>query len=140
MGTDIHIFVENKHGRNRKRYHFMRSFDGDRIYGIFSALAGVNMREIKPLFKPRGLPDDVTNIVYKQYINGKADWHHPSWLTTQEFKECLLYAEQELKAYCQHMGEEYNEDCTKSYWNVYAYAKDLEDPGEPSRIIFWFDN
>ena len=139
MGTDIHIYVENKHGRKRKSYHFMGSFDGDRIYGIFEAL-GVDMGVIKPLFEPRGLPGDVTNVVYKEYIDGKSDWHHASWLTTQELKECLLYAEQELKAYCKRVGHEYQEDCTKSYWKVYAYAKDLEDPGEPSRIIYWFDN
>lgn len=140
MATDIHIFVENKHGRKCKSYHFMGSFYGERIYGIFAALAGVNMREIKPLFEPRGLPRDVTIVVYKEYIDGKGDWHHVGWLTTQEFKENILYAEQELKAYCERVGHEYNEDCTKTYWKVYAYAEDLDDPGEPSRIIFWFDN
>lgn len=140
MATDIHIYVENIYGKKRKEYRFMRYFHGDRIYGIFDALAGAYIEEIKPLFKPRGLPEDVSNEVYKEYIDGIGDWHHVSWLTTQEFKENLLYAEQELRASCEREGSEYPEDCTKSYWKVYAYAEDLEDPGEPSRIIFWFDN
>ena len=141
MGCDIHIFAECKRGRKGKRKHW-RFFDelkGERIYGIFSVLAGVRL-DIPSLFPPRGLPGDITQEVYKRYIDGKPDWHHPSWLTTEEFEQVLSYGQEILPKECEKDGEEYSGYCFDSYLYILDILKEYESVGEPSRIIFWFDN
>ncbi len=139
MGTDIHIHVEYQSCRKGKKpqwIHSREKFTGDRIYAVFSVLAGV-YDYIKPLYPPRGLPDDITLITYKDYKDWLGDAHTESWLTTKEFSECIVTFEKICR---ENNPDEYVDRILKNYHHILKYMKDSDDEGEPARIIFWFDN
>ena len=135
MGTDIWIHIEYK-CRKTKNYKHAREFDGDRLYGLFGILAGARS-EIEPIYPPRGLPDDVTRLTYKKYQDGEGDFHTASWLTASELRECLDSVDEIIK---QEKKDAYNKDWLKGYEKIYRYLKYYDDIGEPSRMVFWFDN
>ena len=56
----------------------------------------------------------------RQYVS-HPDWHSHSWLTPEEFGQCLEYAHPEYKA-------------------LLAAMKSLEASGYVVRLVFWFDN
>lgn len=113
----------------------------DELYG---KMAGVINKKIKPISKPKGLPDDITLITkidFEQYI-----YHHASWFNIQEIKQLekwfnkraddtkytfewypgasfFLYLEQ-MTGYL--FGDSFNK-------TVHTFIEDI-------RFIFWFDN
>ena len=135
MATDIWIHIEH---RSRKRGKYVYDFepDRDRVYSLFGALAGTR-GELEPLYEPRGLPEDITPETLAEYNLFEADAHTPSWLTTKELRECLDLT---IKDYSDKYGENEVKSWLKSYEWIYEYMKYSEDEGEPSRIVFWFDN
>ena len=131
MGTDIHMYMEYR-SRKKKRYVYGGEFDVDRLYGVFEVMANV-FSDTKSLYETRGLPGDVTPQVLKTYRDYGGDAHHASWLTSSEFKECLDKADSLYY-------EDAPEDWLKSYKLAYSYLYDSDKEGEPSRVVFWFDN
>lgn len=137
MGTDIRFHVEY-HERKKKRYkHANMDIALERPYLLFDLLGGGRGGR-NPLYYPRGLPGDVTDETYKEYKDGEDEFHHASWLDTQEYRECL-------DMYYEIIGEAGNEDplfedFKKKLELIYRYMKDSDDEGEPARIVFWFDN
>ena len=131
MGTDIHMYMEYR-SRKKKRFVYGKRFVVDRLYGLFEIMANI-CREVKPLYEARGLPDDVTPQVLKSYKDYGGDAHHASWLTSSEFKECLDKADSLY-------SNDAPEDRLKSYKRAYSYLYDSDKEGEPSRVVFWFDN
>lgn len=102
MGTDVHAVFERKinhHEESSKKsqWEFITSeWDQDRHYNLFSWLADVRNGfgfagtktndYIKPIFMPRGLPEDLKNIDYN-YIEYQGEWlgeHSHSWLLGSE--------------------------------------------------------
>ena len=134
MATDIWIHIEHK-SRKTNNYVYDYEADGDRIYALFGALAGT--RGSFYLYDPRGLPKDISPEVLAEYQSWEEDAHTPSWLTTKELRKCLDMTINEL-------SKEYDikevKSWLKSYEGIYEYMKYSEDEGEPSRIVFWFDN
>ncbi len=138
MATDIHIHVEYLRRKKGKKPCWIDSgeeFDRERLYGVFGIMAGVRS-DIMPLYPPRGLPDDITRETYKHYKDYEEDAHTESWLTTDEFSECL----DAVDAIVRVRNPEVSDDWLKSYRFIHKYMKDSDDEGEPARIIFWFDN
>lgn len=134
MATDIWIHIEHK-SRKTNKYVYDYEADGDRIYALFGALAG--LRGSFYLYDPRGLPKDISPEVLKEYQSWGEDAHTPSWLTTEELRKCLDLTIKKL-------SKEYDmkevKSWLKNYEKIYEYMKYSEDEGEPSRIVFWFDN
>lgn len=106
MGCDIHLFTEKKITVDgKKKWHCCDHFkyneyfdnteyekemsvvpiyDG-RDYELFTALANVRERDgIAVISEPRGLPDDVTDVVKKESDDWGIDGHSHSWLTARE--------------------------------------------------------
>lgn len=138
MGTDIHIHVEylrRKKGKKLRWIHSVEDFSTERLYGVFGILAGLRSN-IKPLITPRGLPGDITMETYRHYKDYEGEAHTTSWLTTDEFGECL----DTVDAAIREQEPEVIDDWLKSYRLIHRYMKDSDDEGEPARIIFWFDN
>lgn len=106
MGADIHLFSEKKKTVNgvekwvNADYWKINPYFGDdeyepelelvsiyrnRNYNLFSILAGVRGNdEICP---PRGLPDDVSDIVKKESDRWDGDGHSHSYFTLAELKK-----------------------------------------------------
>ena len=130
MGTDIYMYMEYR-SRKKKRYMYYDEFRGKRIYGLFEAMAEVFL-DTKPLFKTRGLPDDVTPQVLKLYKDFGGNCLVASWLTADEFRSCLDLA-------IERYSKDAPEGWLKEYELIYKYLKDSDDEDEPARIVFWFD-
>lgn len=47
----------------------------------------------------------MTNLVYEEYKNGKPDYHHPSWRTTQKDELTTQKADEELISTTQKEGK-----------------------------------
>ena len=134
MATDIWIHVEYK-SRKTGKWTYAYEADGDRNYKLFGILAGTR-GDCWPLYDPRGLPIDISDKAKKEYEDWGADAHTPSWLTTQELKECLNTAIKRTKdSYRDEMKK-----WLKPYYDLYEKMNEKETQGEPSRMIFWFDN
>lgn len=83
MGCDIHCHVEVKFNDQWHHYTFLKI---PRYYGLFAKMANVRNydNEVKPIAKPRGLPQDITEMskfVFKQWED---DAHSSSYLTSKE--------------------------------------------------------
>ena len=134
MATDIWIHVEYK-SRKTGKWTYAYEVDGDRNYNLFSILAGTR-GECLPLYDPRGLPSDISDKAKKEYEDWGADAHTPSWLTTQEFKECISTT-------IKRSEDSYRDEMKKwlePYYGIYEKMYTIESQGEPCRMIFWFDN
>ena len=134
MATNIWIHIEYK-SRKNKKYKYAGEFDGERLYGVFGILAGTRS-EIKPLFTPRGLPDDVSDEIFNAYKNRFPDCHTPSYLYTAELRKCLDTVDKLIHEY----DKTYNPQWLKSYEFICEYMQTSDKEGEPARMVFWFDN
>lgn len=69
MGSDIHLFVEYHTGDKTFESLTEGEFNLPRCYGFFNAISGVRAAyKKKPLFYPKGLPEDVTKQAYSSYM------------------------------------------------------------------------
>ena len=135
MSTDIWIHLEHR-SRKTDKYVYDFEVDGSRIYALFGALAGAR-GDLNPPYPPRGLPDDITPETFNGYESFGDDAHTSSWLSTKEFRKCLDLT---IDAYAKEHGQKSVMSWLKTYEWIYEYMKYSEDVGEPSRIVFWFDN
>ncbi len=111
-----------------------------RYYPMFYAMAGIRRVPcFEQLFKPRELPGDITQLTYDRYIENKCEYHTRSWLTTEELKECIDSVK-DISIRIYHDDLQTVDDYLGVYCRLYQYMKELEDRGEPARIVFWFDN
>lgn len=107
MGCDIHLYTEKKiedinkniwwwcvdhwklndwklFDKDESEYYQISIYNG-RNYDLFAALADVrNSGYITPIDQPRGLPDDVSEVVKKEADSWDVDGHSHSWLTAKE--------------------------------------------------------
>ena len=84
MGCDIHMYVEKKNGEGV--YEYIKSVKpfNYRYYGLFAFLAGVrNYSAIKPISKPRGLPNNLSKEVREEFKDND-DYHSCSWISIKE--------------------------------------------------------
>lgn len=135
MATDIWIHLEHR-SRKKNKYVYDFKADGERIYALFGALVGTR-GTIDPIYDSRGLPDDVSPEVLEEYRLFEGDAHTPSWLTAIEFRECLDLT---IKVLSKKEDENNVKTWLRPYEKIYEYMKYSDDEGEPSRIVFWFDN
>jgi len=134
MATDIWIHIEYK-SRKKSRWAYAYEADGERNYSMFGILAGTR-GDGDALYDPRGLPKDVSPETLKAYKDFEEDAHTPSWLTTQELKECMDQVLKKTKLmYVQQVKKS-----LQPYYKIYETMKYFEDQGEPCRMVFWFDN
>lgn len=152
MATDIHISVEYLERKTNRYKKSPEDFGRNRHYLLFDLLGG-GCGNRNPLYHTRGLPIDVSDNTYKEYKKDEEGFHHASWLTTMEFRECLdecnaleatdydkIPEDHKQKLEYLHQNLPKIDDPMKNYELIYKYMKDSDDEGEPARIIFWFDN
>lgn len=152
MGCDIHCYLE-RFDKSENRWISCSFFDeeqrlfpvySNRDYALFSILANVrngnrfvNGKLVKfiPIDYPRGLPNDVSELVLAEYEKYKEDYHSESYLLVSELyeakklsktnKEVLKPLIRNIKAFA---------DC-----NYYISDK-FKNEAKNYRIVFWFDS
>jgi len=141
MGCDIHAHWEVKISGKWHHYDQPRI---DRNYVLFAKMANVRNRddEIEPLSIPKGLPEDITEIVKicRDYYG--EDGHSDSWLGVDE----IYWLESFFAKHCSE--DQYKTRWWKEFgflfgsgWEYFKkYPKDYPESLEDFRLIFWFDN
>ena len=175
MGCDIHVYIEKRidsqfpweadegHSASIEEagtpdeHTYVNSVSAaGRNYNLFAILA--NVRGCGLLYDVRGLPTDVSPLIKQAYNQWGVDGHTHSYLSLDEFKECLVAAQYKLdrkkssKAF--FSWSEYN-DFKKSppdYVTMVNYCENwidkikeedflgIDEYRPEVRIVFWFDN
>lgn len=166
MGCDIHTYVEQRDdgswtrvgwaGGTRHGWEITEPFDW-RHYGLYGWLADVrNSSEVPPVSQPRGLPEDVSPDVLREFEEWGCDAHTPSWISVddliafdydQTFEDRRVTrqiapnawhgactadpGEGEIKTYREFFGPEFFADLA---------ALNTLNKVRPTRVVFWFDN
>ena len=168
MGCDIHMYVEYKNTTNiDTRWRcgdYFRIDDpgaekpvmkrvelyGDRNYSLFAVLADVRNSNLADyIAEPRGLPDDVTEFIKREYVAWGSDAHSCSYFTLQELidyhdehtpQDSLGY--DVLKPLINKLKQRANEiDLIWDFeWHNSLTCNIAYEKADRIRIIFWFDN
>lgn len=147
MGCDIHSYAEKKIHEKWECLGYS-PFDW-RAYGMYAFLAGVrNYSAITPIAEPRGIPEERSERVSKQYKIWDCDAHSASWLSVEELEKfdydqiiedrrCMRnnnggstceIGEGQKMTYRAFLGE-----------GFFMAIAELKEIGA-DRIVFWFDN
>lgn len=142
MGTDISIHIEYKHRKKKKYVHAPYVAENERTYEMFHALAGIRSIGPQQVIEKRGLPGDVTKETYND-LKGNG-YYAISWVDTHELKKCIDEVVKDAMecTISNDTADKIKEDMNsylKSYIDIYNYMKELDDGGEPSRMVFGFD-
>jgi len=146
MGCDIHGFIEVKHKGKWECYDKIPL--RTRNYDLFSLIAGIRGNE-KPISEPKGIPEDVSEIVKAEFKSWEEDAHTPTWLSSKESNEVYKKFDKIVKRDLKNQGKE-----EKDAWLVYgidSFVYQLDTYGsyflkenlvkyEDVRIVIWFDN
>lgn len=118
-----------------------------RNYDRFAILADVRNYDRKYISSPRGLPEDVTDYVMKEYKTWIDDAHSTSYLTMREIVE-FHESEKPTDIFGNYILEPLIDRLTQRADELYLlYEHEVKDPTpsalrkmEDIRIVFWFDN
>lgn len=158
MGADIHLHIEYKVGdqpwkaderhqvTEEDGYTYVADF-GSRDYHLFANLAGV--RGDGP--EPRGVPDDVSEIVDKSIKGWSGNGHSHSWNTLEDFAEILIQSDYDLSPDREdRYGSDYPKLIESAQAKVKKYKLDLEaeqmlldqpiNTEVKCRFVYFFDN
>lgn len=169
MGTDIHAFIEYRHGGTEWR-NFGKEFELDRSYDLFEKFAGVRGLVRNAIVPPRGVPGDIAFITRSQYtfvvLDGKEEIHeecattrknaerwiankssvyfndNKSFVTNPDWHTPSWLTLEEYETALYEMKIQWNGDVNPCYNAVLAAMKNLNDDERVSevRLVFWFDN
>ena len=138
MGCDIHFHSEVK--RNGKWQHYS-SNSIPRHYALFSKMAGVrnSNNNIVPISKPKGLPNDVTELTKLCSDDLGVDGHSHSWFNADEIVQLHEWCDEQDLLYTHKSNFPYL--CGSNFDSFKKYPEDWEGLGiEDVRYVFWFDN
>jgi hypothetical protein len=142
MGCDIHLHTEIK--VNGKWLHYGAP-SVPRCYALFALMADVRNSDgdIIPVSKPKGLPDDISEITRLSNQRWGCDGHSHSWLSAVELAK-LEDAWQKHKPHGWDQSDlehHYFGYLESNSWAGFAkYPEDREPWIEDVRFVFWFDN
>lgn len=133
MGCDVHCYVEVKVRATGKWELYNQPRPG-RNYQLFARMANVRPYDsIVPISEPRGVPNDISDMVRMEMEFIGADAHSHSWLSGSEVDELDLWVRDNVKFPDSH--------CVFGYvlGNGFGIMKE-DTPYDAARLVFWFDN
>jgi hypothetical protein len=145
MGCDIIIRTEVKRNgkwtsgdfykKTGKKFQIIEIYDG-RSYSLFTILADVRNYNgvMKPISKPRGIPEDASEEYKKLCESWVVDGHSHSYLTLQEMEEYF----DKYRNVVNHSFISLVDRLRNRLKEHYPY--DYSDHTEDIRIVFFFDN
>ena len=140
MGVEIKAFFEIK--LNEKWYTYSQP-NFKRNDELFAKMAGaVQVAGIKPIAPPRGLPDDISDVVALEEELWRREGCFYSWLNAKEIKELYdfhqqLYVERE-KSIFQLNTDEWGFLCGRLWASFADHRDEFPDKIEDIRLVFWF--
>jgi len=145
MGCDIHFHSEVK---IKGKWHHHSECHIARNYPFFAKIAGVrNHYGIKPISKPRGLPEDATELTKLASERMGSEGHSHSWLGAEEISSLHKWVKSqsnpdwftEYSFMWLHFNLPY---FLGNHLSGFAdYPEDFEGTGvEDVRYVFFFDN
>ena len=169
MGCDIHLYTEKKVDTKNgddvwfccdyfmHDEHYVRGYTkeddlshveiyGTRNYVLFGILANVRSDEYNPIAEPRGLPDDVSDIVKQAAVDWDGDGHTHSWLTAGEiFRYYKANRDNyRIKQTMKPLVKAIKRKMCEQFWirteDKEIKQKRLKQFEDSFRIVFWFDN
>ena len=153
MGCDVHMFTERKNRKDKwvsaDNFTMDVEFEdayttelvkdmgrieicSDRNYTLFGVLAGVR-RDYDNHLPIRGIPNDASELVKREYKVWECDAHTATWATVTELEQ----HQRQTDSHQLHLMLEDLEQHFKSRWNFIVYDDNYKNN---CRIIFWFDN
>lgn len=138
MGCDIHAHLEVR--LNGKWEHYS-VIDIDRSYSLFAIMTGVrNYGEIEPISKPKGLPEDVSQITKIDRMIWDEDGHSDSWLDVIDMEK--------LRDRIKKTFGNDSIDLERDVFNMHSsfFGCEITDKSsypegvDDVRLVFWFDN
>jgi hypothetical protein len=146
MGTDIEMYAEKREAGSWKPCFPLRrgnlgdprmtvEYRNDRNYALFRILADVGRltnQGIVPVFKPRGLPDDLSPelATLADFIADYDFSHNYSWLLLRELLEFPWYEQR-------HRGRTLAGQCDVFVRRTIPLLQRYGGPDDV-RIVFWF--
>ena len=146
MGCDIHFHSEVKIGG---KWHHHSEHSIRRNYALFAKMAGVRNYDdsIIPISKPKGIPQDATDLTKLHVKRWEGDGHSHSWLNAEEITELHDWIRERKN------GSVFGDDGWRfehqnfPYFmgnhlsGFHKYPEDYKGTGvEDVRYIFFFDN
>lgn len=134
MGCDIHLHVEVKVKGEWHNYSHPHVY---RDYALFAKMGDVRNygdTDIKPLSKNRGLPSNVSKIVFFLHEKWDSDAHSTSWLDSEEVTTLCMWMQKFKRDACEVFG--YLDG--SGFDSFYKYSE--ENSFDDFRFVFWFDN
>jgi len=142
MGCDIHLHVEVKHV-DKGWLHYAHP-KIERWYELFAKMAGVRNydNDVEPLYPPRGLPNDISEVTRLCYEWEVDDAHSMSWLGRKEIAILNEFiSKHPLNS--KRSWEDFDTRCGYLFGNSLAFKDTDEYKPEwlkDCRVVFWFDN
>lgn len=144
MGCDIHLHIEIKVAG---RWEHLHAPNVQRDYRLFAIMAGVRNYgdEIKPISKPKGLPDALSVVTKLDVDRYGIDGHSHSWLGAEEIADLEKRVEVLGPGKFGH-GMDLEWDILNAYLFSNSFGGFAKYPNErPAgvedlRFVFWFDN
>jgi hypothetical protein len=158
MGCDIHAYVEIK---TKGKWHYGGVAPIGRRYGVFGAMTNGQVRgdDAGLGFDPKGLPEDVSEVVKESSDRWDTDVHSHSYLTSAELMKLKDKFDEWSKSPTEPGYEKFKEQddwyekefslidrhfplmCWGRYRNPAHNPKYYSSPFiEDVRLVFWFDN
>lgn len=152
MGVDITLHAEIKLSKTGK-WHNYGTYNPTRYYRVFNWMAGIRgpYADIEPL-KPKGLPDDMSEVTRLAAEHNAGDVHAGSWLSSAEVEGLMAHIAAEINDVlgdnCGAAMESWMTGTRKPnpWTGPWAYlfnngwhTTSLPEGATDFRFVFWFD-
>lgn len=144
MGCDINLHVEIKISSKLNEWIHYSHPRVSRSYTLFSILAGVRNEEnnIDAIFKPRGIPEDISDVTRIDFNQTGDDQGSASYLSPDELLKCMdffeeLFPGQEYKKGSVH--ESFGFLFGGNIWHFNKFKDDFPEELIDARVVFWFE-
>ena len=148
MGTDIHVYLEEKHKDGKWHCVGKNMYDG-RDYNLFGLLAGVRCYGINNAVTPlRGLPKDVSDVIRKAWVEEREWSHSCTWYALDELFDALYKKNvsdckddaDSLECFLQSIINYMVKDMSWFQFQVWKFRRQFPKIAERFRVVMWFDS